>query len=293
LDLILPYFVPSHNHIDAYFLHQLLDNDSKKHIYLRGKTSKMSAYEIVIINLKRSTDRRAKMTDEVSKLETPFRFFDAVDGSTLSDAFLKNKTSFFSSFLSGRKLLKGEIGCYLSHLGVAEDLLKSKADFYIVLEDDCSVSKDLDSVCLALSNTDDWDIVRLEHRHDKNFTITKPLTALDTHHLKRVDWSIYGAVGYALSRSGAEKIVKASKKITYAFDILFTRYWAYDLKYYEVCPPVITWEDEIQSDIDPSLKDNAPKRIRKKNRLILGKKLRNLYDGIRKRHARKKIRKSG
>lgn len=252
----------------------------------------MNSYEIVVINLKRSKERRQKMAEQLAPLQTSHRFFDAVDGTTLSDEEIRKQTSWFSSFLSGRKLLKGEIGCYLSHLGVAKELLKSEADFYIVLEDDCSVSKDLDAVCTALAKTTDWDVVRLEHRHDKDFTITKPLPDLNTHHLKRVDWSIYGAVGYALSRSGAEKIVKASKKITYAFDILFTRYWAYDLKYYEVCPPVITWEDEIQSDIDPSLKDNAPKRIRKKNRLILGKKLRNLYDGIRKRHAKKHIRKS-
>ena len=43
----------------------------------------------IVINLKRSTDRRQAMEQQLQSLGIPFEFLEATDGSKLSDADLK------------------------------------------------------------------------------------------------------------------------------------------------------------------------------------------------------------
>lgn len=248
----------------------------------------MSNFEVLIINLKRSVKRREAMTRSMQHVKAPWRFLEAVDGKTLSEKELSSSVTCWSRFLLGRKLVPNEIGCYLSHLQASKILLESSMDFVIVLEDDCSVTPEFDTACDLLSKIDGWDIIRLEKRHDKVFTKSLQIPDEYDFNLKRVDWALYGAVGYAVSREGAEKIVSSSHRITWPFDILFTRYWAHGLRYYALEKPVIIWNEQVTSIIGQETggRVNASKYTCQ----YICKRMRMIYDGLMRRLYRTLIR---
>lgn len=93
-------------------------------------------YQIQIINLERRIDRRDKMILEMEKAEIKnYNFFKAVDGNTLesSDQLIEMFNGNNFDFRTGI------MGCALSHIRLYEQLLSSKYDIYLILEDDVTL----------------------------------------------------------------------------------------------------------------------------------------------------------
>lgn len=92
--------------------------------------------KIYCINLKRSTERRAKMSAELEKLGLPYEFIDAVDGRALRAA---ERDAAYNSWRTrlrhGKDLTAGELGCAMSHLAFFRKIIESN-DVGFVLEDD-------------------------------------------------------------------------------------------------------------------------------------------------------------
>jgi GR25 family glycosyltransferase involved in LPS biosynthesis len=81
--------------------------------------------ETYVVSLERRPDRREKFALEAVRETLPFKFFDAVDGTTvpLPDGWEEGVSS-------------GANGCRLSHVGILEDALARGLDAFLVLEDD-------------------------------------------------------------------------------------------------------------------------------------------------------------
>ena len=94
----------------------------------------MANFEVLVINLKRSLERRETMTENMRAANVPWRFHEAVDGALLSEEVLSNAVTCWSKFALGRKLLPNEIGCYFSHLHASKELLKSSMDFILLIQ---------------------------------------------------------------------------------------------------------------------------------------------------------------
>jgi len=115
-----------------------------------------------MINLDRSTARRAVMEIRLAALGLDYTRFPGVDGSAewprlqstvLVDEFRRNV---------GREIMKGEIGAYNSHLNVWRALLDSPHKVGLVLEDDVVFHDDfLSALDLALHHLDSWDLLKL------------------------------------------------------------------------------------------------------------------------------------
>jgi glycosyl transferase family 25 len=102
-----------------------------------------------VINLARSTDRRAHITAELNKTGLKYEIFPAVDGrevdladTTIIDPSLPNFTQF----------LPGTAGAALSHLGVQQKIIADGHDAALVLEDDVTLPVDLDSLADAVAD---------------------------------------------------------------------------------------------------------------------------------------------
>jgi glycosyl transferase, family 25 len=101
-----------------------------------------------VINLARSTDRRAHVTAELKKTDIKYEIVTAVDGrevdlsdSTIIDPSLPNLTQF----------LPGTAGAALSHLSVYQRIIADGLDEALVLEDDVMLPVDLDSMADAVA----------------------------------------------------------------------------------------------------------------------------------------------
>ncbi len=99
-----------------------------------------------VINLDRSEDRLIATTEILDQIDLTWTRLSAI-GPTPEDAVanpLYNRTR--ANYMFGRDLLKGEIGCFLSHLSALEEFEKSGAPFGLIMEDDIT----LDAECLKI-----------------------------------------------------------------------------------------------------------------------------------------------
>lgn len=99
-----------------------------------------------VINLKKRPDRLDRFTNEI-KFYLPdinISVIEAVDGSSLNlnDEFLKKNVNKWNFQKLSDKMLRGVIGCCLSHLNCYDLISKSDDEFAIIFEDDCSFISD-------------------------------------------------------------------------------------------------------------------------------------------------------
>ena len=99
-----------------------------------------------VINLKKRTDRLERFNNNV-KNNLPFlsiETIDAIDGTTLDlkdDSLIKRITEWTLKNLNP-KLLRGVVGCCISHLECINKIANGEDNYAIVFEDDC-VFKDI------------------------------------------------------------------------------------------------------------------------------------------------------
>jgi GR25 family glycosyltransferase involved in LPS biosynthesis len=90
---------------------------------------------IQVINLERRPDRLAQISAELTRAGLSFETQIAVDGQI---------DSYESEFIS-----KGAIGCSKSHINAMRRIVESKAEFGLILEDDATLSTELNQLVLS------------------------------------------------------------------------------------------------------------------------------------------------
>jgi len=117
---------------------------------------------VTSINLDRSVDRRRVMEARLTEVGLPYTRFSAVDGQARWDELLPTVDVKAFERNVGRDMMRGEIGCYHSHLRAWEALVASEDDFLLVLEDDVVFGADfLPALALALQHAEEWDLLKL------------------------------------------------------------------------------------------------------------------------------------
>ena len=168
-----------------------------------------------IINLKRSTDRKRYITQEVSNYTfMDIEWMDAIDGKQLSQMEISssfNTEKFVSHY--HRLPAKGEIGCTLSHRKCYRQLLDSNAPYALILEDDVSF------ICPENTEYVIKEGVRLleEGRADIILFVSKVWLYNLPHKInsKYSAYPIYNAYGtyaYLINRKGAKRMLKNGKE---------------------------------------------------------------------------------
>jgi glycosyl transferase, family 25 len=92
--------------------------------------------DVIVISMKRSTERRAKISAHLEALGIPFKIFEAIDGDELSQAErdqIAPPSAWWRSHCR-RDALPGEVGCALSHINLIH--ANVGREFFCVLEDD-------------------------------------------------------------------------------------------------------------------------------------------------------------
>lgn len=117
---------------------------------------------IWLINLPRSTERRARMQAQLQALGLDYTLYDAVDGRAGWEHLARTVDLPAFRRNVGREVLPGEIGCYQSHLAVWQALINSPNRVALVLEDDVVFHDDfLPALDVALAHADRWDMLKL------------------------------------------------------------------------------------------------------------------------------------
>ena len=182
---------------------------------------------VVVISLIRASERREHINASLEALGIPFRFFDAIDGKTMSPpevAALAPLERYAGQH--GRPFNAGEIGCAASFRAVLQQIESGKDEFVCVAEDDAEFSAASKGFLEEerLNALPKFDVFRLHNDHMNG-------TSGLAHRAASLDaFSVFAPVkprlmstAQVFSRAGAAKILKEISPLRAPFDNLIYR----------------------------------------------------------------------
>ncbi|RYE08108.1 MAG: glycosyltransferase family 25 protein [Hyphomicrobiales bacterium] len=195
---------------------------ARKAAFYRDLHSKWAAavprerdYDIYVVNLDSDTLRMERMNRQLDGV--PFTRVPGVRGAYLPDMVLEAVTHGIGA------AAKGTVGCFLSHLGTWERVVRAGRPA-LVLEDDAWVLAGLPSRLADVHLPKDFDYVSaaetfLPHEFDyrrKSFGVARPRDVLPG---KPSNWETPSTVAYFISPAGARKLLARVERDGAAGDV--------------------------------------------------------------------------
>ena len=156
------------------------------------------------------------MSAQAKSLGLKINFIDAIDGQDLKETELDHYNREWRQKL-GHPLKINEIACSMSHQKALRRFLQSGHEFAVVLEDDVTIQPDLFSTFEACANISGWDVLHLgiQYQYKGRYNLQESPEGLNIFVPCKVT---RGAIGFAYSRKGAEKVLLLNETIHYPFD---------------------------------------------------------------------------
>ena len=188
--------------------------------------------QIIVISLRRSLDRRAKVEQELKKVSFPWVFLDAVDGSALPKPPQEYKSSKVRR-LQGYELTPNEIGCYLSHKEAWKHCVEKNIPT-LIFEDDFVLLPEFEYVIQSLlSNPEAWSFVRLQGLYEVPY---KALASINDVHLVKNIGDAVGATAYLLKPEIAKALIRESGDIYEPADHFLEHHQKHGLEFLAIRP---------------------------------------------------------
>lgn len=193
---------------------------------------------LFVVNLDRSADRLAAISESAADWGLTITRVPAVDGRSLSaeqSRILDHRK--FGAF-NGKAVLPGEIGCYLSHLKALALIADGDSAFGVILEDDVRFTERFLPALEALGRVDGWEVVKLINHRTKCFV--KHFDLGSGFSLGRcLHGPCGGTAAYAVTREAARKLLKSLRPMVVPVDIELERAWGHDISFYTLNMPVV------------------------------------------------------
>ena len=176
------------------------------------KKSKLGFDEIFMVNLERRPDRYERMKYNFDQLGIDYKWVPAMDGRKITEELLAEAgikmLPEFSEPYHGRALTYGEIGCFLSHYRLWQQIVEEELDLVLIFEDDIKfepyfISKleYLKSELFDLEGS--WDLVFLGRKILHN---SEEPWLEGSEQLVKVDYT-YWTLSYLLTLRGAKLLL--------------------------------------------------------------------------------------
>lgn len=196
------------------------------------------SYEIRVISLSDSLQRREKITNQMQACGLEFQFFDAVDARKMSEADLaalrlKHKPYHGMSI--------GGIACTKSHYELMRQWqASSNTDFLVVMEDDANVTENLKYFLEQFSKMPllNFTALKIGGRYQKNKR-TAILTYQDFISVTYPFMPSYCSVAYIVNRKNAHKLISHLELFDYDTDEKITKDVRLGMPVYEVSPFIV------------------------------------------------------
>jgi glycosyl transferase family 25 len=170
--------------------------------------------EIFVITLRGSEKRQRSIASQLHALNISFEFFEGVDGRNMSsDEILKHYDTRKANKYLERDLIKGEIGCALSHKYIYEKMITDNIQRAIVLEDDIIIDDNFSTViCLLDKLAIDNYIVKLDSVEKQTVPWHK-IRLNDTYCIEHPLSSVAYTWGYYIDIFAAKKMLTVLDKV--------------------------------------------------------------------------------
>jgi len=211
---------------------------------------------VYFINLDRSPDRCAEMSQRLSALGVAFERVAAVDGRRLSNHAIDSVRVDTPGWVS---LSAGEVGCFLSHRMCWQRIADGKSAFGCIFEDDVLLSSRLPEFLSDIKWIPvDADIVKIEDPGIRVWFDASLAKTSDGFRLGKVRSPNYRAGGYILSKENARRLLRLTERFSIPVDLLLfdhTRGFATKMTIYQLIPALCAQKkgsavDDLDSTID-------------------------------------------
>ena len=219
--------------------------------------------QILVISLQRSPDRREKVRQELSKINLPWEFLDAVDGSQMSISPAEYKVDKVKR-LQGYALTANEIGCYLSHKKAWQRCVDQNLPT-LILEDDFTLAADFENdLKTLLENSDRWDLLRLQGLYEVSYT---KVGQVGNMIIAKNQGDAVGATGYLVKPVIAQRLIDASHEIYEPVDHFLEHHQKHHLDFLAIRPYLIDIT-RVKSTIDDRSEREPIKGLAKRIRSV-------------------------
>ncbi|XP_022655285.1 uncharacterized protein LOC111247948 isoform X4 [Varroa destructor] len=189
----------------------LPESDVLRRLTRKPVKDSLGVDQVYLINLQRRRDRHDRMKYCFTELGVRYNYMPAVDGMKIS-AKMKESLGIrqlpeYRDPYRDRNLTLGEVGCFLSHYNIWQDILKQGYREAIIFEDDIHFvpyfRKRVMETVKAIRDQGHLELVYLGRKRLAN--ASEPyLTGTDQ--LVQVDYS-YWTLSYYINRRGAQKLI--------------------------------------------------------------------------------------
>ncbi|REJ68849.1 MAG: hypothetical protein DWQ31_06575 [Planctomycetota bacterium] len=217
----------------------------------------MQAY---VINLAPAEDRWEQVRARLDAVGMRYTRIDAVNGRALNlplvdfdEAGHRRRT--------GRRPIKPEIGCYLSHLRAILEFLDTRDEYGLILEDDALLGPEaIEAIDDALAYRDQWDILRLSSVNRDRYWPAIKLSG--GRHLGVSLTRSKGASAYVINRRAAKTWVRELLPMRLAWDIAFDLEFFQGLKAMGVTPLPVRQDARFETHIQKEINTHKLPRTR-------------------------------
>lgn len=195
--------------------------------------------KVLIINLKKSTERFDFQVKQCQRLGITFERLDAVSVDDFDEAFYQK-----NAFGWQRPLRPVELACFLSHKKAWQTVVEYNQPC-LIIEDDAIFARILPDILAELDKKTGIDLINFENRSRKKIISKTPVDKL-LHNVKL--YELYqdrtGTGGYILYPSGAKKLLARTQNHAPATADGFL-FASYELKALQCEPALLIQEDQL------------------------------------------------
>lgn len=199
-----------------------------------------------VINLARDNARLEAVAKGLAESGVTFKRHPAVNGKRHSRFIRRSLGQSFFSQAKGRPMTDGEIGCSLSHLSVYRRMLREGVEKALVLEDDAVFAPEFAAFFAGQLGPllDRFDIVKVEGIFFDHVSAEGTVLAAagETKAVLPLRPSL-GTAAYAVTRRGAQRLLKALAKVDDPLDIKLVQYERHRARYVELRPMLVQQAD--------------------------------------------------
>lgn len=205
-----------------------------------------------VINLKRSTDRRARITKVLGDVNVEFEFFDAIEASTPNFKYSERGAPKQTKLRFGYQLLESELACFASHLCLWEKSVELN-ETILVLEDSCELTPAFLQFYDSFKEiASEFQFIKLCSLFPKKFTLSKQLT--DSNSIVRYKKRTCGTQCYLLTPQAAQQLIKGATVFLEPVDHYIEKSWRHGISVYSFKPNIVERQN-IVSTIGSSRKN--------------------------------------
>lgn len=203
-----------------------------------------------VINLARAGERRRRLEEQFASLGLEATFHPAVDARELAPEHYARVDRETRRRLGLWPQADGSIANWISQRQVMAEIAENGPETAAIFEDDAGLSADLPKVLDALERRSfAFDVVKLNRRSLKKTFI--PCERLATgHRVGRVRYHDYGSEGYVITREAARHFLENTPLMMREIDQALSRFWENGLNVFYVDPPVVSHDEQDDSQIE-------------------------------------------